>query len=695
MSWLLNAPFSLAWYHFGNFFGKIFAWDLWLTFLLSNLGFLIAILIPGLALSYILQPRALPRALRICFGLALGFVFPLILFYVLGFAHLYYKVAWILASALVSGLSIWRFRGKFLAEWRSEKTKKSAYVFYGFLVLYLLISYIAFFTDGIMDYDILFGQVAPSVHLFFEHAYRPFDMGAVPIVRHELFPGPISVHSAFTMFGATPWVAATAVMVFLAPMMLMMMGKFSEYVFKKSEYLLVFLSLVTFLAFRIKNARGTVLALIFLFGFLLLPKIFEELHEKTDAKLKAILRPVIACALMVALSLYMNIEIGAILLGIMGLVFVGAWLTGRRVLMKTVLFGTAFGFLFFAPWFLTVALLAFGNSLQTIVILYFGIAVLAVALTFLPRLRIDSNLFERILLGLLTLALIVGFMIRAGDSIYRVSDWLKYGSIISTLPLIYYAFKKPDSDRHGFFIYSCLFGVLFIDIYPLLRPFFAQVGLPDKLQYFLFDKEFGSVFPELRAKIHEYFLPTFVLMPLAAALVWIRENWLWNRWIYRAAMFVLFFFGMFRFQGSDFEDYPRGQTFMSTIYYGLAAQYAFDELPVWLSPQAAQIAESLDELKKPGDKIFNFYAVYNPYFAEDNYPYLMTGVGTVGLDKEDLVSEQYTTELLDQVTHAGATYAIFMPGPESPKVWLDDSRVTVVAMSADETYMLVSLWSRY
>ncbi len=691
MQWLLNAPFTLSWEHFSNFFGKIWSWDLWLTFVLSNLGFLIAILIPGLALSYVLQPRALTRALRLCFGLALGFVFPLVLFYVLGLTHLYYKVAWILVSALFSGLSVWKFRRKFLDEWTAmpAPTSVSAAV-YGFLVLYFLISYIAFFADGIMDYDILFGQVAPAVHLFFEHVYQPFDMGAIPIVRHELFPGPISMHSAFMMFGTTPWVAAAAVMVLLAPIMLMMIGKFSDYIFKKSEYLVIFMSLVTFLGFRIKNARGTVLALIFLFGFLLLPQIFEQLNEKADAKLKQILKPVVATALMVALSLYTNIEIGAILLGIMGLVFAGSWLTGRRVLMKTVLLGICLGLLLYAPWFVTVALLAFGQSLFLMLALYAGLAVLAFALIFLPKLEISSSLFEKILLGLMVVGTAIAAYAGEAGSLFRLPDALRYLTFFSAIPLVIFAWRKPDFDKHSFFIYSWFFAILFVDIYPRLSPVAAQIGLPEKLQYFLFDKELGSVFPELRAKIQEYFLPLFDLMLLGGTLAWSAKNWLWKKWTFAVFIALFFFFTTVRFVESDYEEYPRGQTISSMVYYWLATQYAFDERPIWLKPQAEQVMKVLNEVKKPGDKLFSFYAIYNPYYPEDIYPYLMTGVGTVGLDKDDLVSEEYTSELLDQAIEAGATYALIMPGPESPQTWLDDERVKIAAKSDDGTYMLLA-----
>lgn len=703
--------------------------EAWLTLLAANLGFLLLILIPGLGLSYLLRPSGLGvsagaagsaseseniaplgRGLRLSFGLALGFIFPVVLFYVLGILHLYYEWIWILAGLVLSGFSIQKFGKTFLMEWREGgQINKSVKCFYGLLIFYFLCNYLAFFTQGVMDYDILFGQVAPAVHLFFEHVYRPFDMGAVPIVRHEFFPGPISFHSAFMAFGefvkpvfsaGEPWVAVSAVMVLLAPLMLLMVGKFSESLIPGTEFFTIFMTLTTFLGFRIKNGRGTVLALIFLFGFLLLPKIFEGLSSNTIVSQKnkfskflssEILKPSIACAIFVALSLYTNIEIGAILLGVAVLVVLGSWLSNNRALMNTVLFGTAGGFLLYFPWFLTVSLLTFNASLLPMLALYFGIIFLALLLTKLPKVEIDSSKLERILLIIIVIGALIAMFIGAWGSLFRLPDGLKYLSAFSTLPILYFAFRKPDLNRHGFFIYSWLFAILFIDIYPLLQPAFAQVGLPEKLQYFLFDKPLGSVFPELRAKIHEYFLPSFALIFLSGSLVWIRKNWLWQKWTLALCLLVFFYFTTVRFQESDFEEYPRGQTFSSLIYYNLATEYAFAQMPIWLKPGQMPVMEELNKIKKPGDKIFNFYAIYNPYYPEHNFPYLITGVGTVPLNKEDLVSEEYTVELLDQVIAAGANYAFFMPGPNSPEVWLADSRVKVVSQSADGAYILAAL----
>ncbi len=690
MSWFLNLPFPLTPAHLFNFFGKFLNLDLWVTLILANLGFLLVILIPGIGLSYFLKPK-LSVSLRVSFGLSLGFIFPILLFYVLGFSHLYYKIAWVICGILLSGFFVWKFRRDFLEEWKSSKPAKSEMIFYGFLTLYFLLQYVAFFKEGIMDYDILFGQVAPAVHLFFEHVYRPFDMGAIPIVRHELFPGPISFHSVFMMFGSTPWVAATAVLVILAPLMLRMLGQFSGFLIPGTEFFTVFMTLTTFLGFRIKNGRGTVLALVFLFGFLLLPRIFEELNEKKDAKFKELIRPIISTGILVALSLYTNIEIGAILLGILGVAVLGSWLTGRRALMKTLLFGVAVGFLIFAPWFVTVALLAFGNSLLSIVGLYIALALLALALTFLPKLKVSSNLLEKIFLILIVVGTAIAAYIGAAGSLFRLPDYLRYLTFFASIPLVYFAWKKPDFEKHSFFIYSWFFAILFVDIYPLLSPVAAQIGLPEKLQYFLFDKPLGSVFPELRAKVQEYFLPSFDLILLAGVLVWIAKKWLWKKWSLVLCAVIFFFVTCVRFEASDYEEYPRGQTISSMIYYTLATQYAFDEQPVWLKPQAVQIMRIFNNIKKPGDKIFSFYAIYNPYFPEDVYPYLMSGVGTVGLDREDLKSDKYNTEVLDQAVAAGANYAIFMPGPESPEIWLNDPRVKVVALSDDSTYILVSL----
>lgn len=690
MDWLLSLPFSLNSDHFANFFVKFWNFELWMTLILANLGFFLLILIPGIGLSYYLQGR-LSASLRVSFGLSLGFIFPVLIFYVLGLSHLYYKTAWVICGILLSGFFMWRFRADFLREWKSSETTKSTKVFYGILLMFFLAMYIAFFKEGVMDYDILFGQVAPAVHLFFEHVYNPFDMGAIPIVRHELFPGPISFHSVFMMFGSTPWVAVTAVMVVLAPLMLRMFGQFSEFLMSRSEFFTVFMMLVTFLGFRIKNGRGTVLALIFLFGFLLLPRIFKELNEKRDAKFKDLLKPIISTAILVALSLYTNIEIGAILLGILAIAVVGSWLSGRRAMMKTLLFGLAGAFVIFAPWFLTVALLAFGNSLVLIIAFYLGLALLALVLTFLPKLKVDENLFQKIMLIFLVIGTAIAVYIGVWSDLFRLPDTLKYLSAASVIPILYFAWTRPDLDRYSMFLYSWFFGILFVDIYPLLLPAAQQIGLPEKLQFFLFDKVLGSVFPELRTKMNEYFFPLMSLIFLSGVLVWIVKNWLWQKWVLIVSVLIFFFFSCVRFQASDYEEYPRGQTISSMIYFTLSSEIAFHEKPVWLSQQAEEIMNVLYDVKKPGDKIFNFYAIHNPYFPEYIYPYLMAGVGSVGLNKEDLKSELYDLPLLDQVIAAGANYAIFMPGPVSPEIWLNDPRVNVVAKSDDNTYLLATL----
>ncbi len=690
MSWLLSLPFSLNSDHFANFFAKFWNFELWSTLILANLGFFLLILIPGIGLSYFLRPK-LSASLRVSFGLSIGFIFPVLLFYILGFSHLYYKMAWASCGILLSGFSVWRFKADFLREWKTSEIRKSEKIFYSILTAFFLMMYVAFFNEGIMDYDILFGQVAPAVHLFFEHVYNPFDMGAIPIVRHELFPGPISFHSVFMMFGSSPWVAATAVMVILAPLMLRMFGQFSEFLIPRSEFFTVFMMLNTFLGFRIKNGRGTVLALVFLFGFLLLPRIFEDLNDRGDAKFKELIRPIISTAILVALSLYTNIEIGAILLGILAIAVIGSWLTGRRAMMETLLFGVAGGFALYAPWFLTVALLAFGDSLVSIVILYVALALLALALTFLPKLKVDSNFLEKIMLLLLMLGTVIALYIGSGPSLFRLPDSLRYLAIFSVFPIIFFAWKKPDFDRHSFFIYSWFFAILFIDIFPLLKPAALTIGLPEKLQFFLFDKGMGSVFPELATKVQEYFLPSFAIIFLSGVLVWIVKNWLWQKWTLVVSMAIFFFFVSVRFQPSDYEEYPRGQSISSFIYFTLTSEIAFHEQPVWLSGQAMEIMNVLDDVKKPGDKIFNFYAVYNPYFPEYIYSYLMTGVGGLGLDKEDLNSEQYDLALLEQVISAGANYAIFMPGPVSPEIWLNDPRIKIVGTSDDGTYILASI----
>ncbi|MEK7146195.1 MAG: hypothetical protein AAB802_03345, partial [Patescibacteria group bacterium] len=277
---IFNSPVPITGLHLENFFSKVFDPEIWLDFFLAQFGFLLVIVLPGLGLSYILQPKILDRGLRLSFGFALGFLFPVLLFYLLGFTHLYFRGIWAAAAVLLGAIPLVIYRKRFWEEWTAQPPNWKSILFYGSIGLYFLISYISLHFYGTLDADILFGQAGPAKHLFETHVYKPFDMGVLPIHRHELFPGPISFHSAFSLFGAPSWVAVTAVMVVLAPLMLRMVGQLSEGLMKKTEFLTAFLSLTTFAGFRMRGGRGTILALTFLFGFLLLPQIFTELKGK-------------------------------------------------------------------------------------------------------------------------------------------------------------------------------------------------------------------------------------------------------------------------------------------------------------------------------------------------------------------------------------------------------------------------------
>lgn len=699
IEWILNLPAPLVLGHFVDFLVKVFRVELWVTFFLSNLGFLILIVLPGIGLSYFLQPRVLDRSLRVCFGVALGFVFPIILFYVLGFSGLYYKTVWILSGLFISGFFVWKFHARFLEEWRMDsrmasksnvhQKEVSDWIVYGFIVFFFLMSYIAFFDQGTIDYDMLFGQVAPAVHLFFEHVYRPFEMGTTPIVFHELFPGPISFNSAFMVFGVTPWVAVSAVMVFLGPLIIKMFSRFCGFVVKNSEHIIAFLCLATFAAFKMRNGRGTILALIFLFAFLLINQVYKGNRVNDQESFRMSL----SAGILLALSLYTNVEIGAILL---------ALILFLQFFNKAFALSLSFGFLFFSPWFLTVALASFKEQIFILCVLYFFIMIFEVFMYFKAKIfrflrpflslpKMSDDFIERILLVLLFISSLFAVINGVGTSLFRLPTFLMVLSGILSVPILFCAFRRPNLDKDLIFISCWLFGVLFIDIYPYLKDLFGTAGLPAELNYLLFDKELGSVFPELRTKIHEYFLPFFSVALVGFFLAWLRKVWFWEKWTFTVFLAVFLFFGMGRLQESDFEEYPVGNTVGSHFYFWLASVYAYMDDPVWFNEQAQEISEALEFVRKPGDRVFNFYAIFSPYYAENTWHYLVNGVGTVELDSADLVSTDYSPELLDQVIEAGADYAVFMPGPGDYSAWLEDERVKVLKESSDGTYVLVGL----
>lgn len=687
MQWFLNSPYELYWDHALNFFAHLFSLDPWLSLIAANLSFLILILIPGFALSYLLRDKKMDLSLRTSFALALGFFVPLVLFYLLGLTHLYYKIAWLISGLILSGLSIWKFRKNFAAEWKDSHVSRFEKIFYSLVGLYIFYTYIAVFPNGIIDFDILFGQVGPASFLFFEHYYNPFDMGALPITRHELFPGPIAYHSVF-MLGAAPWVGITAVLVFLGPLFYRMLGQISEFfIARGSQYFAVIFALVTFFGFRFRSGRGTVMAMIFLFAFFLLTRVYENLLEKGEAKFKEVLRPAIANSIFVAMALYVNIEIAAILLGIMVLVFVFSWLTNYRALMKTIALSIAGGFLLYLPWFGTVLAILFKEKMLLFLAAYFVMILLALAFYKLPKVEVKEQLLSRILLVLIAALFVWSGIIGRLFDLFRLPQYLMWISAAALLGFGIYSFKKINFKTSMFLLAVWIFALTLTVLYPHLRPLFASLGAAESLMFVLFDKDVGSVFPELVTKVYEYFLPLFTVLMAAALLTFAQSKWQWNKKYFYVLLVIFFYFVCFRIQASDMDDRTRGQTLGANFYLAMASQYAFGEAPGWYPEPAQEVMAELRKIKKPGDRVFSFMTAYNPYFPETQYHYIVEGVGTAPLGEEDLVADKYTIEVLNQVIEAGADY-LLISNAVDPTLWLNDPRVEVIVTSADQTLAL-------
>lgn len=691
IDWLFNFPIEFVDGSLANFFGKMVDPLIWAELLLANVSFALLILIPGIGLSYLLQPGKLDTSLRVIMGFALGFIIPIALFYLLGFTHLYYRASWIIAGLILSAFSVWKYGGRFKKEWKKEKHKKSAWIFYSLLVLYFFVSYIAFHFQGTLDADILFGQVGPASHLFFEHAYRPFDMGVIPISRHELFPGPISFHSVFMLLWVTPWVAVTAAVVLIIPLLLNMIGRFSEDLMKGSEYVAAFLTLVTFVGFRLRGGRGTVIALIFLFAFLLLPKFYKALRGKGSAKLKELIKPIMTGSIFVSLSLYTNIEIAAFLLAIMAISFLWAWLGNEEKWMKTILASLAFGLLLYFPWFLTVSLLIFGSQLLPVFVIYFSLVLLCFLLTKLPHVKFNKKKLQWAFLSILVLVGIVALIQGHFESIFRLTGYLMYFGALSAIPILFFAFKKPDYEKQSLMIVIWLFAVSYITIYPYLRSLISSIGLPEDVQYFLLDKGVGAVLPEIRTKIHEYFLPIFGMMLIAIVLAWINKNWPWKKYLYYILVIVFLFFTAVRFHPGDQYEYPRGQTLSANIGMMIGVQLVFSDRPLWYLEEAEELVSVLNEQIEPGDRIFNLATYKDIYHPGYQFTYIALGLSSVALDEEDLVDTQYTSELLSQVIEAGANYIIVDQGIEFSEDFMDDERVEGIFVTKDYKYLLMEV----
>lgn len=689
MQWFFNSPFPFYWEYVSNFFGHLFSLGAWTSLIAAGFSFLILILIPGFALSYLLREK-MDLSLRASFALALGFIVPLILFYALGLSHLYYKIAWLVAGLILSGISIWKFRKNLLTEWKESQVSRLEKIFYLLVGLYIFYMYIALLPNGTIDFDILFGQIGPASFLFNEHYYNPFDMGALPITRHELFPGPISYNSVF-MLGAAPWVGIAAALVFVAPLVYRMFGQIAEFfVLKGSQYWAVVFSLITFFGFRFRNGRGTAMAMIFLFAFFLLAKIYPRLLEKGETKFKEVLKPAIANSIFVAMSLYVNIEIASILLALMVFVFIFAWLANYRALMKTIALSFAGGFLLYLPWFATVAKLLFADKFWPFMGLYFAMVLLALLLSRLPKIEIKENLLSKIALSLFVLFFAAALYFGQLINLFRVPSFVAYGSVVSMLILCIYSFRKSDFKKLMFILPVWFFALGLTIVYPSLRQFFVGIGAPESLLFVLFDKPLGSVFPELLTKTYEYFLPLFTILSLAAILTLLKKNWPWAKSILYVSLVIFFYVVCLRIQSSDFDDRVRGQTLGANLLLSLASEFAYGEGPGWYKEPSQEVIAVLHEVKKPGDRIFSFKTAFNPYFPETQSHYIVEGIGTVALDKEDILDPTYSIEVLDQVIEAGANYLLISTEVD-PTLWLSDARVEILKVSSDKTLILARI----
>lgn len=681
MQWFLNGPSEFSWQFISYFFAKIWNYNLWQTFDLANLWVLIFILIPGFALSYSLQPKKIELSLRLCFALALGFLLPLILFYLLGVTHLYYQSAWLICGFIVSAISLYQFHGKFLEEWKESKTQLSSKILYAGIFIFFLVYYISFSKEGTIDFDILFGQIGPANYLFNAHFYNPFDMGVIPILRHELFPGPISYNSAF-MIGNTPWVGPYAAMILISTLTFLMIEKVT------GSRMAAFLSLVTFFGFRMHFGRGTAVAMIFLFGFFLLPKIYAGLTEG-EKTIKELVKPIIAGSIFVALTLYTNIEIAAILLGVFGIAALLAWLSNNKTLMRLIFASFAGGFLLYVPWFTTVSLLLFKKNFWIFLIAYFAIILVFLLMLKLPKLNIKENLLSKIFLAILFVLGTASFFVSDFISIVRLPSILAYSSLLAALVILIYSFKTIDFRKNIPIISVFLFVTSFVVVYPYLRPVFVSIGAPEKVLYFLFDKGLGSVFPETITKVYEYFLPIFLMTLIAYVLDFVKEKWPLQKIYYYLILAGFLYFSVLRIQSSDYLDNPHGQTLGANIYFIFATDYSYAERPRWYSHDAQEIIEILETEKKKGDTFFNFVTIHNPYYPDTQFPYIVSGVGSVGLDKEDLVAQNYSKEQLDQLVSVGTDFIIFKNSENSPEVWLNDSRVKI--LKGNDSYILAKI----
>lgn len=676
MDWLINSPSPVEWFYVSNWFGKLFGQGFWWDGLRVWLSMSLLMLLPGLGLSYVLQPGELRRELRLPMATLLGFFPPLLLFFILGLSGLYRWWAWLLAGLLMSGVVIWRYGKRIVQEFHWKDWDKWRLLFYGLVGLYFFFSAVALVNNGLLDYDTLFGQIGPVSHLFFEGTYRPFDMGVPLISRHELFPGPIAFHSAVNALGVAPWLGVSLAMVFLAPLLVSVWGRLAEHFWARSEYFVVFLSLVTFAGFRLRSGRGTVLGLFFVFALLLLPLIFKELR-KVDWR--SLLRPSVFVSLMIALALYINVEMGAIILGATLLWAVMAWLTGQRALQRVLLWGMALGFVLYAPWFVIVITLIFSDSMTLMFGLYALLIVAAVGLAFVPALKLKKALVLRGIVALIVLG--TGVLLLQGrfTELLRLPTFLPYMGGLALGAALLYAAWKPDWKRDSLWVLPLCFGVLMFMVIPWLKPVFVGLGAPEQVLYFLFDKPLGSVFPELAAKLQEYFLPIFSVFAMGALLSVFVKWWPWKKWMSMSLIVILMFFAAVRIHESDFEDYVKGQTLAANVLYLIATPVAFVDTPQWFAPEALPMLVELEKYVEPGDRFFDFYSVNNPYQPETQLPYLVLGLGAVSVGPEDLVAQQYAPEVLDQLVDLAVDFVLIQPGPGGDaQNWLDDSRTEIL-----------------
>ncbi|MEK7145742.1 MAG: hypothetical protein AAB802_00995, partial [Patescibacteria group bacterium] len=416
-----------------------------------------------------------------------------------------------------------------------------------------------------------------------------------------------------------------------------------------------------------------------------------ELKGKEKVSLKWLWRPILSGSIFVALSLYTNIEIAAILLGVMAVMGVVALCSGHTSWYRSICLSAAGGFLLFTPWFVTVALLVFPEQLVLMSGVYVALILLTAGLSFIPGMKGNEKKIETVLLALVLGLFVWVTALGQFESVFRLSGYLVYAAAASAVLFYFLAFKNPNLTRDSWFLSIWIFALGFIALMPYFHPLATALGVPESLNYFLFDKELGSVFPETRAKIHEYFLPFFGVTLVALSLAFFRRFWVWPRWIYQGVVIVIVFVLAVRLHESDFLPYPKGQTLTANVDLMLVSSLVFEKTPPWFNESYQEVLSVLDEEAEATDDVFNMYTVYNPYSPEFLAHYIVYGISTTPLEEDEIVSSEYTTELLDQVIAAGTEFVVIVVDFHSVETWLNDPRLEILASSQDTAYVLLKV----